>query len=176
MSTVYGIVQQAGGRVLVDSAEGAGTTVRIVLPRLEPLPDGPAIPESVAADVSGRTMVLVVEDEPGLRRLVGEILTRRGYQVRVAADGVDALTMLGDASLSPDLVITEVVMPRMGGRALADEMLVRDHRMPVLFMSGYQAGEELPDDALYGFVPKPFTADALMLRVRQLLEREQAPV
>ncbi len=175
MSTVYGIVQQAGGRVLVESAIGVGTTVRVLLPRLS------STPVRVAAPPMGKgrpatELILVVEDEPGLRRLVAAILSRRGYRVRVAADGIDALDVLDTERALPDLVISDVVMPRLGGRGLADTMTARGLMIPVLFMSGYQAGEELPDDARYAFVAKPFTPEALALKVRQLLEREPATV
>ncbi|QJR35292.1 ATP-binding protein [Gemmatimonas groenlandica] len=174
MSTVYGIVQQAGGRLLVDSTLGVGTAVRVLLPRLaaRSLPVG--APPAVERPTS--ELILVVEDEPGLRRLVAEILNRRGFRVRVAADGIEALEVLdGDRAL-PSLVITDVVMPRLGGRGLAETMTARGILVPVLFMSGYQAGEELPDDATHAFVPKPFTPDTLVTKVRQLLERERATV
>ena len=76
----------------------------------------------------------------------------------------------------PDLVITDVVMPRLGGRGLAETMITRGIMVPVLFMSGYQAGEELPDDHSHAFVPKPFTPDALIAKARLLLDRARAPV
>ena len=174
MSTVYGIVQQAGGRVLVDSTLGVGTTVRVLLPRLA-VRTTPAI-AAPAVDSRASEQILVVEDEPGLRRLVAEILNRRGYRVRVAADGIDALELLNGEGPLPSLVITDVVMPRMGGRGLAEAMTARGLVIPVLFMSGYQAGEELPDDATHAFVPKPFTPDALVAKVRELLEHERASV
>lgn len=174
MSTVYGIVQQAGGRVLVESTLGAGTTVRVLLPRLA----STTLPVDVRPAVHRPTseLILVVEDEPGLRRLVGEILNRRGYRVRVAADGIDALEVLDTERALPSLVITDVVMPRLGGRGLAETMTARGILVPVLFMSGYQAGEELPDDETHAFVPKPFTPDTLIAKVRLLLERERATV
>jgi CheY-like chemotaxis protein len=115
--------------------------------------------------------VLVVEDEPGLRRLVAEILTRRGYTVEVASDGVEALSSLAGGERPPDLVLSDVVMPRLGGRALADEIARRGMTVPVLFMSGYPAGEELPEDEAHMFIGKPFTPDALVRKVRALLDR-----
>ncbi len=175
LSTVYGIVQQAGGRVLVDSAIGVGTTVRVLLPRLAGTTARVAAPP-VHEGRPAVELILVVEDEPGLRRLVGEILSRRGYRVRVAADGIDALEVLETERTVPNLVITDVVMPRLGGRGLAETMTARGITIPVLFMSGYQAGEELPDEERYAFLPKPFAPDALVLKVRQLLERERASV
>ena len=193
MSTVYGIVQQAGGRLLVDSVPGIGTTVRVLLPRLAtsssrtvgasmgasmpaPVSSSAASAASALSDPSASALILVVEDEPGLRRLVAEILTRRGYRILVAADGIDALKVLNDEPVLPDLVLTDVMMPRLGGQGLADAMTARGIVVPVLFMSGYQADQELPDDAMHAFIPKPFLPDALVARVRQLLERERVSV
>ncbi len=176
MSTVYGIVAQAGGRVLVDSAIGVGTTVRVLLPRLASMPVRVAAPPLEEEGRPASELILVVEDEPGLRRLVAEILRRRGYRVRVAADGIDALDVLQTERTLPDLVLSDVVMPRLGGRELAETMTARGIMIPVLFMSGYQAGEELPYESRYAFVPKPFTPDDLVVKVRQLLERERASV
>ncbi len=174
MSTVYGIVQQAGGRVLVDSTLGVGTTVRVLLPRLAAR--ALSLGAAPAVDRPTSELILVVEDEPGLRRLVAEILNRRGFRVRVAADGIEALEVLDAERALPSLVITDVVMPRLGGRGLAETMTARGILVPVLFMSGYQAGEELPDDETHAFVPKPFTPDTLIAKVRLLLERERATV
>jgi signal transduction histidine kinase/CheY-like chemotaxis protein len=171
MSTVYGIVTQGGGRVFVQSALGVGTTVHVALP-LHSAATGVAPPRAAAAPpMHTSERVLVVEDEPGLRRLVAEILTRRGYAVEVAADGLEALAALEAATTPPDLVLSDVVMPRLGGRALADEIANRGLRIPVLFMSGYPAGEELPEDEGHTFIGKPFTPDALVRKVRALLER-----
>lgn len=167
LSTVYGIVTQAGGQLFVESTPGRGTTVTVAWPRFE----GPMSPHLPARAVRDRSdaLVLVVEDEPGIRRLVAEILRRRGHRVRVAEHGVAALEQL-DAGLQPALVVTDVVMPRMGGRELASRMAERGLTMPVLFMSGYQAGEELPSDAMHQFIGKPFTPDTLVQAVRRALE------
>ncbi|HYW32710.1 MAG TPA: ATP-binding protein [Gemmatimonas sp.] len=171
LSTVYGIVTQGGGRVTVQSAVDVGTTVQVALP-LHLAASGTAPQREAGALQQQRAAhVLVVEDEPGLRRLVAEILTRRGYTVEVASDGLEALTALDGATTPPDLVLSDVVMPRLGGRALADEIVRRGMTIPVLFMSGYPAGEELPEDEAHTFIGKPFTPDALVRKVRALLER-----
>ncbi len=185
LSTAYGIVQQAGGRLLVESTLGIGTTVRVLLPTLAPVdsrvrPPAAALPAEVVspAATGGATsaLILVVEDEPGLRRLITQILIRRGFRVQVAVDGIDALQVLESEPLRPALVITDVVMPRLGGRGLDEAMTARGITVPIVFVSGYQAGEELPEDDRHAFVPKPFTPDALVAKVRQLLERERASV
>ncbi|MEO7805277.1 MAG: ATP-binding protein, partial [Steroidobacteraceae bacterium] len=171
LSTVYGIVAQGGGRVFVHSAVGVGTSVHVALP-LHSAASG-AVPrgDEQPPQQPSAARVLVVEDEPGLRRLVAEILTRRGYAVEVASDGLEALTALTEGARPPDLVLSDVVMPRLGGRALADEIAKRGMSIPILFMSGYPAGEELPEDEGHTFIGKPFTPDALVRKVRALLER-----
>jgi CheY-like chemotaxis protein len=171
LSTVYGIVTQGGGRVFVQSAVDVGTTMTVAMP-MHAAPAGAVQHgEDGAPQQTRAAHVLVVEDEPGLRRLVAEILTRRGYTVEVASDGLEALTSLDETDRQPDLVLSDVVMPRMGGRGLADEIARRGMTMPVLFMSGYPAGEELPEDEAHTFIGKPFTPDALVRKVRALLER-----
>ncbi|MEO7521836.1 MAG: ATP-binding protein, partial [Gemmatimonas sp.] len=171
LSTVYGIVTQGGGRVFAHSAVGVGTSMHVALPLYAATSDKISRGVAEPPQESRAARVLVVEDEPGLRRLVAEILTRRGYTVEVASDGVDALASLADASQLPDLVLSDVVMPRLGGRALADEIAKRGMSIPVLFMSGYPAGEELPEDEVHTFIGKPFTPEALVRKVRALLER-----
>jgi signal transduction histidine kinase/CheY-like chemotaxis protein len=168
LSMVYGIVTQAGGRLFVESEPGVGTTVSVLLPRLAGPAPAPS-PTTVDASRAEGELVLVVEDEAGLRRLVREILLRKGFRVLVAPDGMDALHLLQDLAAEPDLVLTDVVMPRMGGRELAAALRERHIHVPVLFMSGYQDGEEMPDDPRYSYIAKPFTPDALVDKVRRAL-------
>jgi CheY-like chemotaxis protein len=101
--------------------------------------------------------------------LVGEILRRKGFRVEVAPDGRDALELLEQMEALPDLVLTDVVMPRMGGQELATQLGRRGIMVPILFMSGYQDGEEMPDDPRYTYIAKPFTPDALIDKVRAAL-------
>ena len=170
LSMVYGIATQSGGHVVVESEVGVGTVMRVLLP-FHDVPGAPE-PEAHALTPSDRQpTVLVVEDEQGLRRLVAEVLTRAGFSVRVAGDGFDALAILSAADVLPDLVLSDVVMPRLGGRALAEEMDKLGFNIPVLFMSGYPAGAELPDNHGYSFIGKPFTPDAIVERVRSIIER-----
>lgn len=168
LSMVYGIITQAGGRLFVESTPSKGTTVSVVLPRLTSAPSVPAPAPAHTVRAQGE-LVLVVEDEAGLRRLVREILHRKGFRVLVAPDGRDALQLLDEQAESPHLVLTDVVMPRMGGRELAAALRERGEQMPVLFMSGYQDGEEMPDDPRYSYIAKPFTPDALVEKVRHVL-------
>ncbi len=167
LSMVYGIVTQAGGQAFVESTPGLGTTVRIALPWAQQTERHRRTPHVNLAIGSANHRILVVEDEPGLRRLVAEILSRRGFAVEVARDGIEALAKLDAGGPLPDLVLTDVVMPRMGGPALANELRRRGIEVPVLFMSGYPAGEELPLDESQRLIDKPFTPDALVAKVRE---------
>ncbi len=173
LATCYGIVKQMGGHIWLDSEAGRGTAVEIHLPysegRLE-RPSGDA--EAARAPRGGGERVLVVEDEPQVRALAARALADRGYQVLTAGDGEAALALL--AREPPvDLVLTDVVMPHMGGVDLAARLRERDPAPAVLFMSGYvdraSLGRSvLPEDA--PFQLKPFTPAALATKVREVLD------
>jgi signal transduction histidine kinase len=169
LSTVYGIVMQSGGKVFAESEVGRGTRITVALPRLA---DGVELEQAAPVQLAhgDGELVLVVEDEAGLRRLVSEILDRKGYQVRIAHDGLDALELL-DGGLVPDLVVTDVVMPRMGGPQLVAAMVERGWQLPVLFISGYPDDAQLPDDDRCSFLAKPFAPDALLAAVSGALAR-----
>lgn len=178
LSTVYGIVTQAGGRVIVESEEGRGTTMRVFLPCVAAAADTRTPARGVRAVRGGRETILVVEDEPGVRRLVSDILQRAGHVVRTAADGVQALALLDAERAAPPargespvaLVVSDVVMPEMGGIELCAALRERRPGLPVLLMSGYpasQAGAPAPD---VPFLTKPFTPADLLAEVRALLD------
>lgn len=169
LSTVYGIVTEAGGQTFVESAPGAGTTVRIALPWDDAADRRLRTPLMNDAITPIGKRVLVVEDEPGLRRLIGQILSRRGFSVDIARDGQEALAMFDTDYDPPDLVLTDVVMPRLGGPALANELARRGISIPVIFMSGYPADSELKLAEGQIFIDKPFTPDALVTKVREVL-------
>ena len=170
LSTVYGIVTEAGGRAFVTSTPGVGTTVRVALPWHSGAhaPHLPALAGRPVVTTGKR--ILVVEDEAGLRRLVEEILSRNGYIAEIARDGQEAFDVLGAGGLPFDLVLCDVVMPRMGGTELANELMRRGVTVPVLFMSGYPANAEIMLDDRHAFIGKPFTPSALLRKVRELLE------
>lgn len=177
LSTVYGIVKQSGGSVWLDSTPGAGTTVRVYLPQVQEHPESEQSETvSPASPVQGAT-VLVVEDEQLVRDLVRRTLRRAGYTVLVAENGEEALAV-SRANLGPiDLVVTDVVMPRMNGSELASRLQLERPGMRVLFVSGY-ANDVL--DVRGGLVPgteylqKPFTPSVLLDRVRELLTPARA--
>ena len=175
LSTVYGIVKQSGGYVWLDSEPGRGTTVRIQLPEAEGAPEEePVQPRALAP---GGETVMVVEDEPVVRRLTRTALEESGYKVMEASDGAEALALLARTNGQVDLVLSDVVMPRMGGKALDEALRRQRPELPLLFMSGYP-GQEVADRGLLNpdasFIQKPFSPQELVQRVRSLLDRRAA--
>jgi signal transduction histidine kinase len=171
LSMVYGIVKRHGGYIWAESLPGRGTTMKICWPATLELPgrtpvDAPALPDPRrAARGAAIIRVLVVEDEPGVRGLALRILQEAGYEVTAAEDGRAALRALDGESPAPDLVLTDLLMPRMNGRQLADALEARYPGLPVIYMSG-DTGENIvprrlvPDGA--PFLRKPFTPAQLL--------------
>ena len=179
LATVYGIVKQSGGDAVVRSDAGAGSTFELRFPRAEEDRLTPVVPKPAASPLrssSGRgETVLVVEDASGMRELVVEILARAGYVVLSAQDGEEALQILRDEHTRIALIVTDVVMPRMSGRTLARRVRELHPDMRVLLMSGYETANEPDDrlelvDAALSLVEKPFTEDAFLSRVRDVLD------
>ncbi|MFN8586876.1 MAG: PAS domain S-box protein [Candidatus Eisenbacteria bacterium] len=175
LSTVYGIVQQSGGAVWLDSAPGRGTSVWIALPQCEPPAGEPA--ETVAAPAPAmHGTVLVVEDEPGVRALVCMTLRRAGYDVIEAADGEAGLQAVAAHAGTIDLIVSDVVMPRLNGRDMAERLLQARPGLRFLFISGYPDDARSPQDfagEASGFLAKPFTPPELLAAVRGV--HESAP-
>jgi two-component system cell cycle sensor histidine kinase/response regulator CckA len=163
LSTVFGIVHQSDGRIAVESHVNVGSTFTISLPRAHAAPIDLDAPAARSVPGSGSGTVLVVEDDDALRDLVRVVLEPAGYEVRLAADGEDALR-----HPDPDLLITDILMPGMNGRELADRLLARAPRTRVLFISGY-AGEDVELEDGARFLAKPFTPGELLEQVRALL-------
>ncbi|MEX0893167.1 MAG: ATP-binding protein, partial [Gemmatimonadota bacterium] len=173
LSTVYGIVKQSGGYIWVDSAPGRGTTVRVVLPRVE----GTAAEPKAASPPArkGAETILLAEDDDAVRALGRRILGRWGYTVLEAANGQEALERLGGSQV--DLLITDLIMPHMGGRELVERVRRSHPGLPVLVMSGYADDRELRAELERSgdvFLGKPFTPDALARAVRDALDRRAA--
>ena len=170
---VFGIVKQSGGHIGVYSEEGQGTTFKIYLPCTSE-DDAQSSPDDVpAATVGGTETILVVEDESSVRDLAASILESHGYQVLVASNGVHALS-LGERHASPiHLLLTDVVMPKMNGRELAERLQARWSDMRVLYMSGYSsdvvAHHGVLDEGV-AVLTKPFTLDSLTRKVRIILD------
>ena len=173
LATVYGIVRQAHGHIWVYSELGKGTTFKIYLPRV----DGEAQPlpgrRPSQRPVGGDERILVVEDEAAVRRLLVRTLNSAGYSVIEAANGADALLKLASADDQLDLLVTDVVMPQMGGRELATKVLETHPDLPVLYLSGYTENAIVHHgvlDAGLVFLQKPFTPEDLLRRVRDVLD------
>jgi two-component system cell cycle sensor histidine kinase/response regulator CckA len=179
LSTVYGIVKQTGGFIYADSEPGR-TTFRIFLPRHVPVPsDAPATvlsgPDTAAkaasADLTGQGIILLVEDEEGLRALNARGLSSRGYTVLEAGNGVEAIEVI-EREGHVDLVVSDVVMPEMDGPTLLKELRARDPQVKVIFVSGYAEeafSKNLPTGEQYAFLAKPFTLKQLVAEVKQTL-------
>jgi CheY-like chemotaxis protein len=172
LSTVYGIVKQSQGHIQVYSEVGKGTTVKIFLPRAAG--EVEAISRVLATEPKGSETVLVVEDESSVRELVMRVLSERGYRILSAAEGSEALGISGGHPEAIDLLITDVVMPGMGGRDLANCLEAERPGMKVLFMSGYSeqaiSRHGILEDGL-AFLQKPFTSEVLSRKVRETLDR-----
>jgi len=177
LSTVYGIVKQSGGYVTVRSEAQAGTTFCVFLPRVAA---GPEIAAAVGPDVSrGSETVLIVEDEEVVRSLAGRVLRDHGYRTLEATDGGAALELLAERAATVDLILTDVVMPLMGGRELRERLLALGIRVPVLFMSAYTGDDVMRQgliDASDMFVQKPVTPTTLTARVREALDAARGAV
>ncbi len=173
LSTVYGIMQQNGGAIRVESEVGRGTTFHIYLPCAEEEAEALAVHLPSAPLPRGQEMVLVVEDEPMVRDLARRILVRQGYQVLTAGDGTEALALARANEWRIDLLLTDVVMPGVDGKRLFKELRKHCPYLEVLYMSGYT------DDVIahHGvlepgtlFVQKPFTPEILLRHIRDALE------
>jgi len=170
LAVCYGIVRNAGGIIAVTSSLGAGSAFRVVLPHSgerESPKRG-----SKAGPIATGELVVVAEDEPSIRTLVTRMLSARGFRVLAGADGAEALQLAAADHEAPRLLLTDVMMPQMGGVELARAMRVRHPRMPILFMSGYAAAASI-EDADFGdaaFIAKPFTSEELLRRISELLD------
>jgi PAS domain S-box-containing protein len=168
LSSVYGTVKQSGGYVWVASEEGVGTTFRVFLP-LASSGAGESLAEE-PVDTSERGMVLVAEDDVHVRAVVCRVLLREGYYVLEAADGEDALRLAEHLGDRLDLVVTDLMMPRMGGRELANALRASRPALPILFMSGQpdEVPAEMGADAGEAFIMKPFSPNELASQLRTL--------
>ncbi len=172
LATVFGIVKQSGGHVGVYSEPGRGSTFNVYLPRTDLPLDAPHV-EAASPLLRGSETILLVEDAAQVRTVACAILRRNGYAVIDASNGSDACSVAKAHPTRIDLLLTDVVMPRMSGRELAEELAPLRPDMKVLFASGYT------DDAIVhhgvleadvAFLQKPFTPDGLLRKVRAVLD------
>jgi two-component system, cell cycle sensor histidine kinase and response regulator CckA len=175
LSTVYGVVKQSGGYIDIESTPGAGTTFKIYLPRVDEEVEKRT--QSLAATdrvATGRETILLVEDEDSLRKLTRATLAQSGYTVLEAKDGADALAISSGHEGPIDLLLTDIVMPGMGGHALAGELTRRRPETRVVYMSGYTGqtySSQGPIEPGSDFLAKPFTREVLTRKIREALDR-----
>jgi PAS domain S-box-containing protein len=171
LSTVYGIVKQSGGYVMVQSEEGRGTTFQIYLSRVEGAAEKHTAPV-VPTALGGTETVLLVEDEESVRQLVRETLAAKGYRVMEAQNGESGVAAAARHDGKIDLVITDVVMPGMGGRELVKQLAQTRPETKVLYLSGYTEDAIVSEgtiDSGAAFLQKPFTLQNLARKVREVL-------
>jgi signal transduction histidine kinase len=180
MATAYGIVRQSGGSIVIDSELGAGTTVRVCLPRVRPPAEAPHEAAGTRSDAASITppegapqaTILVVEDDPRIRELLTAVLQDNGYDVIVAEDGGAALGLVESNGATIDLLLTDIVMPEIGGPELADRLVAIHPDVRVVFMSGYS--EEIVSSRLLTqeriLLEKPFSLPDLLACVNATLQ------
>jgi two-component system, cell cycle sensor histidine kinase and response regulator CckA len=171
LSTVYGIVKQSGGYVLVQSEPQHGTAFHIYLPRAEGVAEKHA-PTVAPAALGGTETVLLVEDEDSVRQLVRDTLAAKGYQVVEAENGETGMAAAARHQGRIDLIITDVVMPGMGGRELVKQLAILRPETRVLYLSGYTEDSILSEGTIErgaAFLQKPFTLQNLSRKVREVL-------
>ena len=176
LASVYGIVRQSGGHVWLYSEPGVGTTFKMFFPCVDAREEvSPEITTEIAP--RGTETILVVEDDPGVRLLVEDILGSAGYRVLSAEDGPSAMRLAGQHSGKIDLLLSDVVLPKMGGKEIAARLTALRPGLKVLFMSGYtghSAAQHGTLDSDVNFLPKPFSPDALCEKVRAVLTSRPA--
>jgi len=173
LAVVHGVVKQAGGHVQVYSEPGRGTTFKVYLPRVQEQPATSKLHPGVKVMPHGTETVLLVEDEDGVRALARHVLGMCGYTVLEARNGVEALRITEQHSGRIDLLVTDVVMPQMGGRELAERLAVPHPGLKVLFLSGYTDDAVVRHGILEAEVPfiqKPYSPAVLAQKVREVLD------
>jgi two-component system cell cycle sensor histidine kinase/response regulator CckA len=191
LAMVYGIVKQSGGYIQPESEVGKGTTFRVFLPRYVAEPavaaEADAVdPETAGSagqaapaepqppeDLTGSAVILLVEDEEAVRRGGKRMLETRGYTVHEAGSGVEALDIMDELEGKVDVVVSDVVMPEMDGPTLLRELRKKYPDLKFIFVSGYAEdafARNLPPDAKFGFLPKPFSLKQLAVVVKETLD------
>jgi len=177
LSTTFGIVKQSGGHLWVYSEPGRGSTFKVYLPRSSG--DGVAAKAAGPAPVDrGSETILLVEDEEQVRAITRSILARNGYQVLEAKGPVDAVTLCERFAGTIHLLLTDLVMPKMSGRELAEKLSPQRRGMRVLFMSGYTHDTVVHHgvlEASIAFLQKPLTPESLTRKVREVLDGPPPP-
>jgi CheY-like chemotaxis protein len=175
LATVYGIVNQSGGYVWVYSEMGKGATFKIYLPLVEAKPEPIFLQPVAFQSPTGSETILVVEDDKLLREFICEVLGSSGYSVLAASNGNEALELVAQHKGAIHLLLTDVVMPGMSGRALSTQLLSAQPKLKVLYMSGYTENAIVHHGVLdrgVQLIQKPFTIGSLARKVREILEEK----
>ncbi len=178
LSTVYGIVKQSGGYVSVESEVARGTTFKIYLPQVDEEVSHVDKPATPSAMFTGRETVLLVEDDSQVRTVAAAALKMSGYEVLVAASGDEALLICEQSNSKIDLLLTDVVMPRMSGQELSDRLKTMRPDTRVLYMSGYSEDAIIHHGVMEmgaEFIEKPFSIESLTRKIRQMLDQDDHP-
>jgi PAS domain S-box-containing protein len=173
LATVYGIVKQSGGYIWVYSEPGQGATFKVYLPRVEPAGEPVAAPQPPAGALGGTETILLAEDEAAVRNLARRVLEKHGYKLLLAATGRDGVQVAEQHAAPIDLLVTDVVMPEMGGRELAQRLTALQPGLKVLYLSGYTDDAIVHHgvlDAGVAFLQKPFKPDDLVRKIRAVLD------
>ena len=179
LATVHGIVRQGGGWIGVTSELGQGATFHIYLPRITALPAAQLSAGVHGTAVHGLETVLVVEDQDAVREFASTVLARCGFRVLQASNGPDAIALAERYPETIHLLLTDVVLPLMNGRALADKLTTARPGIKVLYVSGYAEetiGHHGVLDSGLSYLPKPFSPDQLAIKVREVLAARDRPV
>jgi CheY-like chemotaxis protein len=173
LATVYGIVKQSGGDILVETEPGKGTAFRIFLPWEERVLETTRPGKVIGRSHRGTETILLVEDEPEVRKLARGMLCAMGYKVVEAAGGPEAIRLWREARPAVDLLVTDVIMPQMGGPQLAEKLTAEQPGLKVLYISGY-TDDVVARHGILGsegaLLQKPFTRKGLSAKVRKLLD------
>jgi two-component system, cell cycle sensor histidine kinase and response regulator CckA len=172
LATVYGIVKQSGGHVSISSEPGRGTTLEVYFPRVDARVAASGAPDAPGM-LDGNETILVVEDTDTVRALVAETIESYGYTVLQASRGAEAIEIAAEHAGAIDLLLTDVVMPEMNGRELAELLVAEYPDLRVLFTSGYPADAVLRRGiamAEAAFIEKPYPMEALAIKVREVLD------
>ncbi len=178
LSTVFGIVKQSGGSIWLYSEVGHGTTFKVYLPSTRPERAAEAVTAEPEASTTGSETILLAEDEEQVRRLVSTVLRRNGYTVLEARNGAEGLSVCESHPGPIHLLLTDVVMPEVGGRSLAERLAAARPEMKTLYMSGYTDDAVVRHGVLsatVAFLQKPVTPEALLKKVRAVLSASTAP-
>ena len=175
LATVYGVVKQSGGYIWVDSETGKGSSFKVYLPQIDEPVSAPAPAALPAESFRGAETILLVEDADALRKLAHALLEQNGYHVLAAENGAEALKIVEQKCERINLLLTDVIMPGMTGRALADRLVALQTGLRVLYMSGYTdsaiADQGVLEPGTY-LLHKPFTEETLIQKVREVLDAE----